>query len=631
MKKSLLTFLAVLSLSMTMLAQSGLLTFTPTPAKWNSQPSAAARISLPENQKIMGHYTSDSIATEGVAMLSAGLQPVAVMLEPDELDVFQGGKIVAFRVGLVESAEIARVFVIPVKANGKYGTKTEWTCSASEVGWNVINIETPYEINLAADEKLLIGFYFRQTEGVNPLSLVKVGKPFDSYTYKKVGTSGKWRELDFINDGNLSVQCVVEKDDYPDYSITAYDLRCNDYAQIGENMPFVFEVKNKGIKTVEAGELTVSVKIDGQEVATVTNEDAFYDDFYTVAGEAPTDGLESGDHVLSVQAVAVNGQPLEYQPTFEHEFRAFKSLYPRQKHLVEQLTSTYCTYCPLGNSMLSILTSQRDDVIWVGVHGNLGTGVDPFRSNQGDSIMTFLTGGAVSYPSGVFDRSTGWSSESEVANGLGYYEEYHQIVADMLGEYFDYISASMPSFAEIKGDCYVNDTTSMATVTIHGRLSSDFDLMMGEDAMLTVYLVEDSLVAQQLNLGNWEPGYRHNGVFRTALGSVKGTKLNRINDEVYKNTYRFSIPSRWNWKNMRVVAFISRPLKNALTGFTDIYVNNAEVFDFKLSSGVEEIVASEKTVPVAYYDLMGRQLDGPQPGLNIIRMSDGTARKVLMK
>ena len=622
--------LASMLLPVALQAQSELLKYSPIPERWGNQQSSA-RIDLPGNQKLMGHYTSDSIATKGVAMQSAGLQPVAVMLEPDELDVFQGGKIVAFRVGLVDSAEIARVFVIPVTAKGKYGNKTEWTCSASDVGWNVINLETPYEINLADDDKLLIGFYFRQTEECMPLSLVKVGKPYDSYTYKKVGSSGKWRELGFINDGNLSVQCIVEKDDYPDYWINAYGLSCNDYAQIGGELSFAMEVKNKGIKTVEAGALTLSVSIDGRQVATVTNEDAFYDDFYTLTGKAPCDGLEPGDHLLSIQVVAVNGEPIEDGPSFDHEFRAFEYLYPRQKHLVEQLTSTYCTYCPLGNSTLSILTSQRDDIIWVGIHGNLGTGVDPFRSNQGDSIMSIMTGGYVSYPSGAFDRSTGWDSDTEIINGLGFYEEYHQIVADMLGEYFDYIGATKPSFAEVKGNCYVNEQTRVATVTVKGNLTPDFDLMMGDDARLTVYLVEDSLVAQQLNLGNWETEYVHNGVFRKALGSVWGNKLNRDRENHYKNTFRVTIPNSWNWKKMRVVAFISRPLRNALNGFTDLYVNNADVFNFRLSTGVEETLTDEKAVPVEYYDIMGHRFDNPQPGINIVRMSDGTARKILVK
>ena len=560
-------------------AQSGLLSLTNTQPRWGfvNHFLSAAPVDLPPNQKIMGHYATDSIAAQGYAMLSVGLQPVAVMLEPDELDVFQGGKIVAFRVGLVEPAEVTRVFVIPVKANGKYDTKTEWLCSVSDAGWNTVNLETPYEINLADDEKLLVGFYFRQNDNANPLSLVNVGKPYDTYTYKKVGTSARWRELGLVNQGNLSVQCIVEKEDFPEYSITAYGLQSNEYVQIGDDLPFALEVKNKGTMTVQPGSLTLSVKIDGTEVATVANADAFADDYYTVLGAAPTTSIVSGDHVLSVQVVAVDGVPLEGMPVFEKGFKAFQRVLPRQKHLVEQLTSTYCTFCPLGNSMLKVLTSQRDDIIWVGIHGNLGSGVDPFRSNQGDTIMSYLTGGSISYPSGCFDRATGWSDPNTIANGLGYYEEYHELAAQQLGYFFDYISETIPTFVQLKGHCSFDEVSREASVVISGEISPDFNLMMGDDALLTVYLIEDSLVARQLNLGTWENNYMHNGVFRKALGSVFGNKL-KVTGNHYSNSFTTKIPNAWNVDNLRVVAFVSRPLRNGATGFTDMYVNNAEVF-----------------------------------------------------
>ena len=582
-------------LPVAMKANTDLLSFLPAYEKWSTKHTQIpqlrySRIDLPDNQKIMGHYSSDSISSDGYAMLSSGLMPIAVILEPDELDVFQGGKIIAFRVGLVEPAEIARVFVIPITAQGKYGEKTEWMCSVGSAGWNMVELETPYEINLDENEKLLIGFYYKQTADGKPLSLVKLGQPYDSYTYRKVGSSGKWRALEFIEDGNLSIQCVVEKENYPEYSIASYGLQSNDYVQIGDDLPFILKVKNKGIKTVEANTLTVKVMIDGEEVTTITNADAFYDEFYSLQGLVPTDGLASGDHVMSVQVVSVAGVPQENMPVYEYTFKAYQQGFPRQKHLVEQLTSTYCTYCPLGNSMLSILTSQRDDIIWVGIHGNLGSGVDPYRSNQGDTIMSYLTGGSISYPSGAFDRTTGWDDSNTIVNGLGYYEQYHELVAEYLGEFFDYISELTPTFAEIKGNCRIDEASRKATVTISGELSSDFNLMMGDDATLTVYLVEDSLIAPQLNLGTWVNRYQHNGVFRKALNSVFGSKLNIFGNH-YSNTYSITIPSTWNWKNLRVVAFISRPMKNAVTGFTDMFVNNSDCFSFTV--GAEEPIKGD--------------------------------------
>ena len=582
-------------------------------------------------QKIMGHYENDAINQEGTSVTTSGTKSIAIILDSDELEIYRGGKITAVRVGLSQATLISKIIIMPIKASGGYGERVEWDCEMNAAGWNVFDLPTPYEINLADNEKLLVGMYYLQSVNEYPLSFVNLGKIYDTYTYTKVGGNKfKWKEVNTTDKGNLSLQCVVEKDSFPDYLIDASNLRTLPVVQAGDSLPFALDIHNRGIKQIDAGGLTMDVMIDGEKVATVSNENPFELGYCTVSDALPTEELQSGHHVLTVSLVAVDGVPLEEPISLDTEFNSYRDSYPRQKHMVEQLTSTYCTYCPLGNSMLSILTSQRDDIIWVGIHGNLGSGVDPFRSNQADSIMVFLTGGSIAYPSGAFDRSTGWEDDETIMNGLGYYEEYHSLVAEYLGEFFDYISESSPTFAEIKAECFVNEETRMATVTVHGKMSPDFELMMGDDARLTVYLTEDGLVARQLNGGVWVNDYVHNGVFRMALGSVKGEPLNRDGDR-YKNRYRFAIPSGWDWTKLNVVAFISRPITNYTNGFTDMYVNNADVFKFDISDAVEEVVTDPNAVPVEYYDVMGCRHDSLQQGINIVKMSDGTTRKVLMK
>ena len=47
--------------------------------------------------------------------------------------------------------------------------------------------------------------------------------------------------------------------------------------------------------------------------------------------------------------------------------------------------------------------------------------------------------------------------------------------------------------------------------------------------------------------------------------------------------------------------------------------------------GLAEQLVNGDAVPVGYYDVTGRQLGGLQQGLNIVKMSDGTARKIFIK
>lgn len=594
---------------------------------------APALIDLPENQKILGHYDSDDVLTGGGYGLSSktGVIPVGVILDYNEVEMFQGGKIVAFRVGLSESTPVTRVFVIPISATGTKGEATGWECNVNNVGWNVVEVETPYEINIEENGQLMIGFDYLQTVDNHPLSAVKFGNPYDAYYYSKVtGFMYQWRPMGLTSYGNLSVQCIVEKEDFPDYLLEISDLVAPDYVKVGEDMEYSFSIRNNGSKRIDPEAVVANVYIDGEQVSTISNPMVIANGYYTISGSINVSEMESGKHSLSVVLATLYGEEITEPQSLQKNFNVFYNIFPRQKHLVEQLTSTYCTYCPLGNSMLSILTAQRDDVIWVGLHGNLGSGKDPFRSAQSDSLLSLLTGGEVAYPSAAFNRSTGWEDDVNIVTGIGYYAQYHQMVADELGLFLDEIAENVPNFATIEGECIIPGDGN-AMVKIYGEITRDFDAMMGTDAKLNVYLVEDNLVARQLNSGTWEEEYVHNGVFRCALGTVRGVSLNKTSESTYENTFNFTIPDNYDVNNLHIVAFISRPLMNAVHGFTDLYVVNAERFDFSITEGIEELRTDEELTPVYFYDVTGRQHEGLQQGINIIKMSDGSVRKVLVK
>jgi len=593
--------------------------------------NAPANMDLPENQRIMGHFDSDEITTDGAKVNASGKVSIGTILDSEELDIFVGGQIKAFRVGLAESTPVTKVFLVPVTAGGAYGTMVSWPCDVSEVGWNVITLPEPYKLEVSDGGRLLIGFEYEQTSTNKPLAVVPVGDIYDTYYYKKAGQMYRWTTAGLKSRGNLCLQCIVEKEHFPEVLIKSFDLKCSDFVKRGDQLPYSFSVKNRGTKAIEAQALTYDVMIDEQKVASIANlEPIEPGTTITMQGEVATEELPSGTRNLTVCNAVVNDEVLDYVHPMNYSFVLHSGAYPRQKHLVEQFTSTYCTFCPLGSSMLSILKSQRDDIIWVGVHGNLNGGVDPFTNDQSNSIMDYM--GNDSYPSAAFDRSTGWESDRTIVSGIGYYEEYHQQKADELGLFFDAIELNHPTFATIEIKPEVNTETREAVITVSGEVSPDIDLLLGEGNKLTVYLTEDSLVERQLNNGAWAYKYVHNGVFRCALGSELGVDLNKDGD-TYSNEFTVTIPEDWNIANMNVVAFISRPLANGANHlFTDMFVNNAETVRLQAQQGgVEEILTDGDAVPVEYFDVMGRKMNAPRQGINIVRMSNGTARKVLVK
>ena len=73
------------------------------------------------------------------------------------------------------------------------------------------------------------------------------------------------------------------------------------------------------------------------------------------------------------------------------------------------------------------------------------------------------------------------------------------------------------------------------------------------------------------------------------------------------------------------VAFVS-------TSEGETFYGEIQSFKTKIDpDGLEDMIASEELVEVDRYDLQGRKLTAPQNGINIIRYSDGTSGKVLVK
>ncbi len=527
-------------------------------------PMLMGAMDLAENQRILGHYTTDDLSTTGWGKTGAkGVLSVAIELTADELSLYQGNKIVALRVGLAKTAPVSRVFIVPVDGSGNCGEFAEWSCDVSEVGWNLIELETPYELNLPADYSLRVGFdYEQKTSVTKPLSFVEVGTIYPALFYR----DGNWT----INNlsGNLSLQCIVEGDNFLDYAIRMRDLTCKAKVKGGDDLSFSFWTCKLGDVEVPAGACTYEIAIDGDAVGTLTNTQALNDSYMRLMGNVNTAGLSAGPHTLSITAVSVNGEPIEVPASLMCSFATFDFGFSRQMRLVEQFTSTECTWCPLGSQNLQRLCDLRGDIAWVGVHQILSS-YDPFQFAQADTIAMWQ--GGTSFPTGSFDRTQGVDSDNPnlVATVLSYNNPSYG------ASYFnDFLNSSRfddPSWATV----YINSTydaaTRKAVITVNGDLVPGYEGVMGTDSKLTVYITEDSLVARQIDQGTIVNNYVHNGVLRKALGSATGVDLKKTGD-TYKNEFTVDIPTEWNAANLNIVAFISRPLRRNV--YNDMYVTN---------------------------------------------------------
>ena len=513
---------------------------------------------LAPNQKLLGHYTTDDIALGGCwgKSIIYGVRPIATDLTADELAYFQGSKIIAFRVGLSESTPVTRVFVIPIDGNGNLKTETEWSCDVSQAGWNIVTLDNPYLIDLPADYNLRIGFDYEQTRQNKPISAVNVGTIYPSYIY----SNDHWVNYGINTFGNLSLQVICENDNFPTYAIRLRNLHANPIFIIGDQLPVMFQACNMGISQVDAGQCTFNIMIDGEVVGTTTNPAALTANYSDIECTVPTAGLTTGEHTLAVTVATANGEVIEDPMTITFTIKAFEFGFPRQMRLVEQFTSTGCTWCPTGSRALQALCDMRGDIAWVGIHELFSSPTDPFATAQTDSIERYehCTG----YPLGSFDRAPGVEEEGEVCGVLSYTSATGG--AQVFNNFLESINDA-PAWASIDINSTFDSQTRKAEIIVSGELVPDFDERMGTDAKLTVYITEDELVAAQIDQGTTINDYVHNNVLRLVPGGVRGVRINK-DGNTYKNVFNVDIPSNWNADKLNIVAFISRPLRaNALT------------------------------------------------------------------
>ena len=106
-------------------------------------------------------------------------------------------------------------------------------------------------------------------------------------------------------------------------------------------------------------------------------------------------------------------------------------------------------------------------------------------------------------------------------------------------------------------------------------------------------------------------------------------------DVDYTHDYRFKLALAKNSdaheiyqdKNkLEVVAFV-------IDGKTKEVINacKTKVKSYAEHTGISDVTTATDSAPVTYYGVDGKRLNAPQKGLNIVRLSNGTSQKIIVK
>ena len=310
-------------------------------------------------------------------------------------------------------------------------------------------------------------------------------------------------------------------------------------------------------------------------------------------------------------------------------FTAYLESKPRQKQLIEHITSWTCTYCHYGYKLLREMEKQYDDIAWVSIHGNLDSRQDPYYFSTCDAIMSMLNTGG--FPSAAFNRTfiPGLAEGAELAYGLGYdTDTYLKEIVSMIREYIDETNID-PSFVALDIEQSYDADSRKLDITVKGTGAADAAAIL-EGSAITIYLTEEGLKGRQYSNGSWQNNFVHNNVLRAVLTNVYGDPIKWDGDN-FEYTTSFSIPDDYKEENLSITAFVAPQV----TSSTDIYhmaVNNCEkvAVNTSTTSGIQQIDGA-KVLENEIYNVDGQRITTPQKGINLIKMTDGSFRKVVVK
>lgn len=621
---------------------------TVSPAAVQAQsPQKVARIA--SNQRWAGLYTSDALAEYGLGVptfpgdLKAGAYLTADMMNP-----YVGKKIVGMRVGLSYALPI-RPFI--AKASGSLTSVTVsdelWgqDLASTQVGWNEVSLSSP--IDITTGQGYLVGFDYTQkntpngqyyTEDCYPLSCVEEGNTDNAlWIYTNIPASQNGHGTDWYgfsaNGRNLSVQLLVEGD------FAEYDVNPTDFVSatgaVNKTCDIDITFANSSKEAVSNIDYVVTVDgVAGEEQHTNLRSKVAVGS--TGKFTATVDcGSEVKTREVSIEVTKVNGHENQSSNKVSKGQLVVVSKIFKRGVVVEEFTGTGCGFCPRGLvGMEKLATNYPDNFVGIGIH--------QFNSSDPMYTSNYASLGFSGAPSCMIDRS-GTTMDP-----------YYGAIGESITEDFEAAMKVVPMVGvNVSGLWNSDSTTVTVNATVESYVAGSYEIayvLVADDLEGTgsswrqgnyFYQYEQSQVPDDLKLFA-RGGSKGTSTFQWAFDDVlisssynrttnMASKIQLTQNGTTTASYEVAMPTKAALKkaiNKKKVAVIAMVLD------ADGHVMNAaKSYNITAATGIQGVNGNANTSlkEVARYNAAGQRIYAPVKGLNLVKMSDGTTVKVIVK
>lgn len=535
-------------------------------------------------------YCDGAIVEDGITSVAA----VAIGLPAKDFPMYQGTKISGVRIGLQsEALNGIRVFLRATPDGPDlYSFKTKTLYG----GWSDIIFDKPFDYP-AGD--LYVG-YEVPTEvkpGISHIEGLTTSESCLVYSGKWSDLSATWKPL--------CLQLLIDGASYSKNDVAILEAP-KQLIKVNTPSGVTGLLRNNTARMLTSVRLSCDwgegpVEADAKVTETLPGEIGTF--------TLPLEGISTtGDKTFRISVVSIDGKPDDYAFNSDVEMPVQVTAVDR-KVLIEEFTGQGCMNCPTGKSIIEEALKGEENVILICHH--IGYGEDQLTAPGSNDLIFFYNSPSTYAPGIMFDRypTPGGTAPVNTIGDVPTVRGRLNINRNEAAKAIIGISQKFESGRRLSADIKVQKVEGTSTRS---------------NPVLTALLVEDGIIAYQSP--NYSD-YEHNEVVRMFLSAPLGDKITLSAEAPETYSYTADIPAGYDITKMRLVAFVSNYDPEDPNGCP---VYNAETQALPEPSGVERVENSRREIS-EIYSISGVRLDRMRSGVNIVRYSDGTTEKLIVK
>ena len=507
-------------------------------------------------------------------------------------------------------------------------------------GQNAIKLDTPLSIPF---QGYMIGYMFDNPAEDGNTYLPRFNKTTSGgfFVFNETYTKGYWTSNSTKAIGNLAIRFHVKTPKWPENSVVV-DAQPSDPAttKVGETNAITLTIRNRGVKPV--ANVGVSIEVNGEKVQkTIPLAKALSGKGVqgTVKVSLPAQN-EAGACKVNMQLNKVNGfdnTTMNKHTDFSVE-QTFVANSEKRTVVIEEFTGTWCGWCPRGAVAMDLLEKQcGDDYIGIAVHNS-----DPMELEDYYDVLDHFVDG---FPCAAVNRQLA-NVDPYMGNQSGYPVTFKGTYYYTLGQKHltegtvaltaDWTDASRTAI-KVNTETAFNINRTEAPYRLAFVLTSDNVTGEGEDWLQANYYPgyssyypgEDMAAFTAANASNavvmaynhvavacYEP---YNGIEGSLNAEVKAGEVQK-----YSTTLDLSkFPLAQKSAKLKVIALLINSRNH--------FFVNAAATELENPTAISNASVAPSLQGVARYNVNGMRIDAPVKGLNIMKMNDGSVRKVFVK